>query len=184
MSSQPFGRWSFQHRPDQESIETMFKAVDKMLRHVIKRTSPPFMLTLTGPSGVGKTHLATEFMHNVRAMGGSCGMLNWATWCASGFQDENIKHLRRYQFPLVIDEVFLIDATMDKRAASMESRALISILEERMGKWTLLTTNASLKDIQERDERLYSRLIRNGAFVIECDQKATDFSTCGRSQAQ
>jgi len=155
------------------SLHYMLAAVKRM-RRLIGEGAKPFCLTLAGPSGVGKTHLARRFRESLQ----SCGFVSWPSWCLKGFQEENIQYLRGFRYPLVLDEAFIATGgRSDNRTATQESRALVSILEARAGKWTLITTNASLDQIQQQDERLYSRIIRDGSFAIEIDKDTPDFAT-------
>ena len=156
------------------SLHKMLHMVQRMSNHVKAGTHRPFCLTLAGPSGVGKTHLARAFKNSLI----NCGFISWPSWCIQGFTEENIRYLRVYRFPLVIDEAFIATGgKSDIRTATQEARALVSVLEARAEMWTLLTTNASLAQIQEQDERLYSRIIRNGSFAIEVDKDTPDFAT-------
>lgn len=168
-------QWYFQvsEKRGKGTLHYALESVKKMRRLIGEGTHKPFCLTLAGPSGVGKTHLAKRFRDSLQ----SCGFISWPSWCVKGFQEENITYLRRYAFPLVIDEAFIATGgASDIRTATQEARALVSILEARVDRWTLLTTNASLHQIQAQDERLYSRIIRAGSFAIEIDKDTPDFS--------
>lgn len=47
---------------------------------------------------------------------------------------------------------------------------LSSLLAQRVGKWTFLTTNLTVQQISEKlDTRIASRLIRDGSQVVEVD---------------
>ena len=52
---------------------------------------------------------------------------------------------------------------------------LYELLNERLGKWTVLTSNLTLTQFQEWDQRIASRLIRDGNECVETVTK--DFAT-------
>lgn len=164
------------------SLHYMLAAVKRM-RFRIFQHAAPFCLTLAGPSGVGKTHLAEALVRSIRAHGGSCGFVRWPEWCGRGFDLDKVQELSRFRPPLVLDEAFVASGgRSDIRTATQESRALVAILEARKHAWTLLTTNASLSQIQAQDERVYSRIIRAGSFAVEVAGDTPDFSTLDQGQ--
>ena len=50
---------------------------------------------------------------------------------------------------------------------------LQQLLNKRLNKWTVITSNLSLNDFSHKDERIASRLVRGGNQVIQID--ATDY---------
>ena len=76
---------------------------------------------------------------------------------------------RRWPF-LVIDEV-----TPDNDKWGPAANALINLLSARTGRWTLLTSNLGIAEMEHLDPRISSRLIRDGSKVVIVDTQ--DYST-------
>jgi DNA replication protein DnaC len=152
----------------------------------------PRWLTLLGTSGAGKTMLAkriaklfryhrqgqidwkrTEGTKNERTPMGRIvrwkgGFIHWGLAISErmlrgdyAFLDD----LKEYDF-------FAIDDLLSEyeRHRELSASTLYGVLERRLGKWTVLTANASLKQLSERlDPRIASRMIRGGGVVVQVD---------------
>jgi len=147
----------------------------------INYVSPPHWLTLSGESGTGKTTLARaiyrQFMDQNRfeiqfdksrnrIVGNTAMFVDWRKLCDS---------LRGGAYELLEDiceEWFVIldDLGAERDTTGFIASATDRILNSRLGKWTLLTTNLPLSEIAERiDPRVASRMLRDNNVVIEID---------------
>lgn len=142
----------------------------------------PYWLTICGDSGIGKTHLSKavhkQFMEQNRfdtlpdyEKNRFVGNTDWyCDW--RKFADD----IRSGSYERLIedacDEWFVIidDFGAERDPSGFVAAAADRILNGRRDKWTLITTNLSLKDIGERmDVRIASRLVRDRNEVIEIE---------------
>ena len=66
---------------------------------------------------------------------------------------------------LVLDDVF--GASDPRNFGGRVS----DMLAERVGKWTILTSNLTMPELASKDRRLASRMIRDGSVVVENETK-------------
>ena len=146
----------------------------------------PYWLTLAGASGIGKTMLARavykQFMDQNRfevkfdparnhITGNTATFCNWRKFCDD---------VRSGSFGVVDDLcsdwfVILDDIGSEHDPSGFIASTLDRIINQRQGKWTLITTNLFLDQVAARlDQRVASRLLRNGGVVIEC--QAADYN--------
>jgi DNA replication protein DnaC len=139
----------------------------------------PYWLTLSGRSGCGKTHLARavwkQFMDqnrfdvsfdqgNQRVYGGSGMFVKWREFCAI---------IRAGGYGLIDDvcqEWFVIidDLGSERDNSGFIAEAIDRIFAARIGKWTMITTNLTLKDISEKiDVRVADRMLRDNGVIVE-----------------
>lgn len=142
----------------------------------------PHWLTISGPSGIGKTHLAkalykqfmeqNRFSHfpdyeNMRIVGNSGWLCDWRKLCddiRSGNYTRLVEDL--------CDEWFVVldDFGTERDPTGFIASASDRILNSRMRKWTFITTNLTLAEIADRiDSRIASRMIRDGNMVVEVE---------------
>lgn len=156
----------------------------------IDKGMPSYCLTLSGASGCGKTHLATEIEQWVKKYkeGYKCPRLGiWqrreickikAIELASQLRagDRSRTHyLKKDVFLLVIDD---LGAEMASEFIASEWAGLI---DARENLWTVITTNLSLDELsQSLDARIASRLNRGRNLFFH--SKAMDYYA--RKQAQ
>lgn len=139
----------------------------------------PFWNSMLGKSGTGKTHCATRLW---QALGGT---LNW----------NSTKYLPRLIYwPDFVDELrdrnrdsglsnynmmndmgnwpFLVldDIGSERDTTGFASEKLLTLLNRRVGKWTILTSNLDLAGLSKIDDRIASRIVREpGNLWIELD---------------
>jgi len=98
-----------------------------------------------------------------RIYGNTGGFYCWRNCCSS---------FRSGSYGLIEDlcnEWFVIldDVGSERDPTGFIASALDQILNARQRKWTLITTNLSLREIAEIDTRISSRMLRNGSVVVE-----------------
>lgn len=161
-----------------------------MLAEIINR-QPPRWLTLWGRNtlgnGTGKTLLAKLLIRRARAVIPAIHIRNsageivesfdstvWLHW-PSAVEAMQAREDRRAMLNeaggcglLVIDDIGAENAT-----PAMLSK-LGDLLNRRLSRWTVITSNLSPDDWQERDARISSRIIRDRNRHVCCE--TTDFA--------
>lgn len=136
--------------------------------------NPPYWLTLSGTSGIGKTHLAKavrkQFLEQNRfehfpdyernkIVGNTELYLDWRKFAddiRSGSYDRLVEDACEEWF-VIID-----DFGAERDPTGFVAAAADRILNGRRDKWTLITTNLGLEDVGKRmDVRIASRLVRD-----------------------
>lgn len=183
-------RFAFDLRTGSSDEKHMVKLVTACARMMLdmKEGVAPYWLSLLGTSGAGKTYLAKKVFKWHR----ECGLFNSGTsnerglsevvyareWCwwpqlsrtlksNDGYGELNDVESATFS---VIDE---IGADLDK--TGHVTNCLATMLCGRVGKWTLITSNRSVDEIQQNiDPRVASRMIRDGSEVV--DVNVEDYS--------
>lgn len=140
----------------------------------------PRWLSLLGKSGVGKTSLSKVFAKWAMSRQPQQVLWTWARICDMCAQGEwGIIEQLRTQRILVLDDIFrpydfpLTGASAFDRKTF---RALGTLLNERVGKWTLITDNHLPKEIASIDIPIASRLRREESVVVRFET-APDYCT-------
>jgi DNA replication protein DnaC len=157
----------------------------------------PYWLTLLGAPGVGKTMLARQTFQQARNCNPGDKSAIWQT--GTGVYDPNNRRPRcvwfdapefkdtflggfwdlpeylRADFIVVIDDLGANADTRDNRLAD----GLYRLANQRLGRWTVWTSNLSLADIGAKiDARVSSRLIRDDNRVVTIT--APDYALANR----
>jgi DNA replication protein DnaC len=184
-------RWArFETFGDPE-LEKMLCAAGQFCT-AVKLGHSPRWLSLLGDSGTGKTHLAKriwdwlceyhragDFDLGTVVLDYSPRIIHWPSFVLdlrAGTEYERIRDMRRWPF-LVLDE---IGGERDNSGFAAEQ--LTTLVCCRTGRWTVLTSNLTLLELEKIDVRLASRMLRNGGAVIEV--KAQDYSLRLQTPAQ
>ena len=150
----------------------------------VVRQEEPRWLVMVGETGVGKTHLARKLagyadklcrLHNQgdRNLGprqdGRSYNSRFFSWpkVSAGFYRGDYEVVRdiRDEWFAVIDDIGSTRAKMDDLVIDQ----LFQILDGRHDKWTVITTNKSIKELALLDRRISDRLIRRKSQVVICE---------------
>ena len=139
----------------------------------------PRWLSLLGPCGAGKTHLAkavwsawkTNLRDHTRTRHGISARLEgkWIYW------PQAVDRIRGGEYSLVpaleqADMAVIDDIGGEYDVSGFAASQLNRLANQRLGKWTIWTSNLSLDQIATKlDNRIADRLIRSGSSVIEMD---------------
>ena len=158
------------------SVVEAHAAVKKWLKAITAGVIPPFSLTISGRSGCGKTHLAKNAAAYLKQRGISKGFYIWSDVVKQYKADaeQTIYKLSKYTV-LILDDVGA-ENLAGEYSLGLAATALCDVVEKRLGKWTLITSNLTTSEIADRyDARIASRLIRNGGRTVDMTA-ADDYS--------
>jgi len=131
----------------------------------------PRWLSMLGKSGVGKTSLAKTLATWAQRRQPQQALWTWARICDRCAQgDWGIIEQLRTQRILVLDDIFrpydfpLTGASAFDRKTF---RALGTLINERVGRWTVITDNNLRREIASRDIPIASRLSREESVIVE-----------------
>lgn len=130
----------------------------------------PRWLSILGQTGTGKTEWAKRLKDAAKPYGIS-QMWHWSDVCDKYLADRDygiLRHMERVDF-LVIDEIGL------KEWASA-NRDLSALLNRRLGKWTVITSNLTQGELADIDARVASRLVRLNNRLITMSPECPDYS--------
>jgi DNA replication protein DnaC len=156
-------------------VQEAMRFEDEALKASVGRK--PRWLSFCGPSGTGKTHIASALF---RCLGGAFhahpSLLSGAmkfTW------PRLLPKLRNGEYHLLDDirdcHLLFLDDFGTERPTEFALEKLYEIIESRNRKWTILTANLSVEQIGSKmDTRIASRLIRDGSIVVNV--QAPDFN--------
>lgn len=171
-------------RPVRPQLESMLQAAYHFVSDV-KESKRPRWLTLLGTNGAGKTFLARKIWKWYRNESGlfRASVAGGEIVYPGSFQSwpemaDLLQGNRGYDEleGLMSEKLVVLDEIGADRDKSGHVRdCLARLCSMRAGKWTILTSNLSLGDIQrELDSRIASRILRDGSALVEVE--VPDFS--------
>ena len=139
----------------------------------VKREESPRWLSLLGTSGSGKTHIAKRL---------------WR-WCQrrDDFEGRNQYNPSFIYWPKFLDDMktdmhlsakyqdmnrwryLCLDDVLAERQSDWTAEKINTLANVRVGKWTILTSNLSMVQIAQADNRIASRMVRNNGIVADVD---------------
>lgn len=145
----------------------------------------PRWLSLLGQPGTGKTHLAKriyaffeaqvegtlvpgqDLSHTRRTMHG-----RYASWrkVAKALKSRNFGAASDLEHPQFV----VLDDIGAEHGSDFVASELDNIIDARLGKWTVITSNFSLDQLAAKDVRVASRLLRGGSVVVHV-KRAEDY---------
>ena len=156
------------------------KGAASVFAREVETKQRPRWLSLLGASGSGKTFLARELFKFAAPRCPHSGVRLGVTSSAPSTDfatideiEENAKppqpHTRDYLRSLANEWFLVIDDLGDDHDPSGYMVNVISrLLDRRLGKWTVITSNLSHSQIsQDLDARIASRMIRGGSQILE-----------------
>jgi len=176
---EPKNGWNL---PNEKPGPPVYPQLCKMLQavwHFAKdqqEKKKPRWLSLLGSSGAGKTYLVRNLyrlfkrseLNKINVIDGVAIGSSWCDWpeLAGDLQKNEgrgwLEELEGDSF-VVLDE---IGADKDKNGHVRD--CLARLCSARVGKWTIITSNLFLSQIQQNmDARIASRMLRDGSVVVE-----------------
>lgn len=131
-------------------------------------------LVLCGQCGCGKSHLAQAIRDVAR---GQLGFTERTAqmWKASRYAERLRNGYWDFQDHLMRLPLLVLDDLGAEQGSEMLRGKLFDLLDARLGKWTVITSNLSAAEIAERiDARVASRLRRGENVLVEV-KEADDF---------
>ncbi len=133
----------------------------------------PHWLSLMGRSGAGKTFLGSQVVQH--AKNAVRGKLDVQCWSWKKALDDMLNGEWGLMDWLKSRHVLMLDDIGAESTNKLYVPKLYELLEARVGKWTIITTNLSAREISDQmDTRITSRLVRGGSKVISLKQ-ANDY---------
>ena len=147
-------------------VQAMHREVQWFINDVVNKVRPRRWLSLLGASGVGKTHLAEAARDALTEVRPTLPIQFWK-W------QKVVSMLRSGDWAFIeylVKEVYVL--ILDDIGAENSSPAILSalnrVVDGRLGKWTMLTSNLLPKHIGEQlDARIASRLYRGNNVVCQ-----------------
>lgn len=162
----PLEDWCDYERTHPE-LQRAWQAASDFAADLARRGEPARWLSLLGVSGCGKTMLAKAVRQSVlhHRPESTCAFFKWTSVVNRYLRQGDygiIPYLAEDVDVLVLDDIGL------ETGSSFSNAKLGELLDARLGKWTLLTSNLLLADISEQiDMRVASRLVRGESEVVQ-----------------
>lgn len=166
-----------------KQLDAMIVAAATFVRGV-RGGNMPCWLSLLGKSGAGKTYLAKGIWgwysrsSHFHANMDDKEIIYPGSWCFWPILAQDLLNNTGYGElqDLTREKLIVIDEIGADRDPSGHVRDCLSrLLSARVGKWTIITSNKSLGEIQrDIDTRISSRMVRDGSLVVDVD--ITDYA--------
>lgn len=121
-------------------------------------------LSLLGPSGRGKTHLARCVEAWRKSRGGAGYFYRWLDLLQRFREDR--EQIGNFMRRCDDSRLLIIDDIGAGYETEFAAATIAEIAERRQGRATMLTSNLTMQQIAELDSRIASRMIRGGSVVF------------------
>lgn len=136
---------------------------DMAHEHIVE----PRWLTMCAASGCGKTHLALRIRDIARE---KLRFRRCQRWTVARYAEMLRNGHGDLQAQLEGLDLLVLDDLGAERMSDAIRASLYDLLNSRLGKWTVITSNMNLQGIAEDiDSRLSSRMLRGGSVVVEVE---------------
>lgn len=151
-----------------DSVRRMAREAQWMLNDMAHAdVVEPRWLTLCGQSGCGKTHLALRIRDIARER---LRFPRCQRWTVTRYAEMLRCGHWDLQAQLEGLDLLILDDLGAEAMSDMIRASLYDLLNSRLGKWTVITSNYGLGQIADRiDTRIASRLLRGGSVVVEAE---------------
>lgn len=165
----------FDNKSVHDSVKTAASYTNAWIKSIESKANP-YWLTLFGVPGCGKTLLAKCARQQLREKGHTVQLWNWPkVWsmCLEG-EWEILEHL--ISLPILILDDVGAEFTGTNKLSELNTARLYEIAEGRLEKWTFITSNLDLHQMDKSlGSRFVSRLFRGGSRLVDLTQ-AADYS--------
>ena len=168
-NTQTLAKWLNLQTHNDPQLEGMVNACGQFAVD-FKNGSPPRWLTLLGNTGTGKTHCARRVWENLyrRSNWKHCDFVpveiywpQFASDLRAGIAYERLRDL--FAWPVL----FLDDIGAERDTSGFVSENLNTLFGCREKRWTIITSNLTLKQIADFEPRIADRMIRKPNTVVE-----------------
>lgn len=149
------------------AVVTAWNTLENWVIDIKANAVKPYWLYLYGGSGCGKSHLQAIAHYTLRRAGFRAVYKKWPLLIEDLLNDDSLIY-RIIRTPvLILDDIGAEYIGSEKKAQLVASK-LYLICEERMGRWTLFSSNLSPKHVAENlDIRIASRLHRGQNVIVD-----------------
>lgn len=143
----------------------------------IKRDEMPHWLVILGHSGTGKTHCAKQLWwwilearpYNPMSANYLPRLIHWPTLVQQQLREQcfgEYHDMMRWPY-LILDDI-----GAERDGTGFATEQLTTLLTQREGHWTVVTSNLMVDQWSKIDHRIADRLIRGGNRVVEVTAKS------------
>jgi DNA replication protein DnaC len=149
--------------------------VTKTFCRKVKREEPPVWLSLLGSSGIGKSHMADEVWEWLKGRDGF-NRPSHDHYPVKLYWPKFIEQLRDLEGPakrMLIDAmswkyVYIDDIFAERDSTGFSVDMFAKLIGARHNRFTIITSNKHLHEIEEIDVRMSDRILR-GELVADCE---------------
>lgn len=163
MNTKAWAEWLKLETFNDPELIQMVDACGRFLTAFKTENYRPFWLSLLGDTGSGKTHCANKVWEWASAR---CDWHRMHQIHRPIYWPKLVRDLKAQEAYELIDEmarwpiVFIDDIGADRDTSGFATEQLNALLGQRVGKWTILTSNMGVAQLAKLDVRIADRIIR------------------------